>query len=402
MTVTPLAKRQRTSGLKTILLGGKVEVSQCCLGTMTWGVQNTEKEAHEQLDYFVKQGGNFVDTAEMYPVPPDGSVIGRTEQYIGTWLAADPARRAKIFLASKVAGPRPGGWIRGNRKPEYAEKAKDDLFNPALNREQIHEACESSLKRLQTDVIDLYQIHWPERNSPLFGKSIFDIPPKAHQLVPHKEETASFEEQVSAMGELIKLGKVRHWGLSNETSYGVMMFCHTADRLGVPRPISIQNDFSLVDRRFETELAETCYYMDLSLLAYGPLAGGALSGKYTLSSAAKTSEGLQSRGKDDSRHTLYPKFQTRYLGKATAVATEAYCELALSKNLSPTTLALAWCTTRTYIRDTGSVIIGATTMEQLKENMDALEVKLDQDTMRKIDKIHRANPNPNCDQPLSG
>eukprot|EP00931_Biecheleriopsis_adriatica_P100464 TRINITY_DN75781_c0_g1_i1.p1 TRINITY_DN75781_c0_g1~~TRINITY_DN75781_c0_g1_i1.p1 ORF type:complete len:404 (+),score=81.90 TRINITY_DN75781_c0_g1_i1:111-1214(+) len=366
---------------------------------MTWGVQNTEAEAHAQLDYFVGCGGTFVDTAEMYPVPPGGDVIGRTEEYIGTWLKGDATRRSKIFLASKVAGPRPGGWIRGNRRPEYGEKKQDDTFNSALNAEQIPEACESSLRRLQTDYIDLYQLHWPERRVPLFGQSCF-VPSSGHQLVPGKTEFGTMEEQVKAMGDLIKAGKIRHWGLSNETSYGVCTFCHIADRLGVPRPISIQNDFSLVDRRFEMELAETCYHLNVSLMAYGPLAGGCLSGKYS-AGFEQASEGNKSRTPEGSRHLKYPKFQPRYLGPATAKAAEKYCQVAASANLPPATLALAWCTSRSYIQDCGAVIIGATTMEQLKENVEALQVTLDAATLAAIDNVHRSNPNPNCDQQMT-
>uniref|UniRef100_A0A7S2QCI9 NADP-dependent oxidoreductase domain-containing protein n=1 Tax=Zooxanthella nutricula TaxID=1333877 RepID=A0A7S2QCI9_9DINO len=387
--------------MKKVLLGGKVEVTQCCLGTMTWGVQNNEADAHAQLDCFVAAGGTLVDTAEMYPVPPSGEVIGRTEEYIGTWLRARPERRRQIVLASKVAGPRPGGWIRANRKAEYAEKANDDTFNSALNREQIFEAIEASLRRLQTDYLDLYQLHWPERYTALFGRSAYEPPADGgHQLVPEKREFGSVEEQVKAMGDLIKQGKVKHWGLSNETSCGVFLFCQAADRLGVPRPVSVQNDFSLVDRRFEAELAETCAHLQVSLLAYGPLAGGYLSGKYT-PGFERASVAIESRLSEDSRHRKFPKFQPRYMGTATAAAAVKYCQLARDKGLAPATLALAWCTSRSYIRDTGSVIIGATTVEQLRENMEALAVSLDADILAAIDKVHRENPNPNCDQHLS-
>lgn len=385
---------------KKVLLGGKAEVSQCCLGTMTWGEQNTEAEAHEQIDLFLAAGGNFVDTAEMYPVPPACEVIGRTEIYIGTWLKANPERRKDMFLATKVAGPRGVGWIRANRRPEYKDKVDDESFAAALSAEQIAEACDASLKRLQTDYLDLYQLHWPERYAAIFGKSAFEPPAEGgHALMPGKKEFASMEEQVRAIGELIKAGKVRHWGLSNETSYGVCMFVQTADRLGVPRPVSIQNDFSLVDRRFETELAETCTHLNVSLLAYGPLAGGALSGKYTRG-FERCCGAVESRMAEDSRHRKYPKFQPRYVGAGTAVATVKYCEIAQSKVLSPTTLALAWCTSRHYIKDTGCVIIGATTTNQLQENMEALQVELDSATLAAIDRVHRENPNPNCDQHL--
>mmetsp|Transcript_14776 Transcript_14776/g.33605 ORF Transcript_14776/g.33605 Transcript_14776/m.33605 type:complete len:392 (-) Transcript_14776:92-1267(-) len=389
--------------MKKILLGGKAEVTQCCLGTMTWGVQNSEAEAHEQLDHFVGQGGTFIDTAEMYPVPPSPEVVSRTETYIGNWIQSHPERRKDIFLATKVAGPRPGSWIEGARKRKSLEEpleVGETSTGKHLTKDNIMEACDASLRRLQTDYLDLYQIHWPERYIPLFGSSIFEPADKGHMLVPSKKEHATVEEQVQTMGELITQGKIKHWGLSNETSYGVCLFCQTADRLGVARPVSIQNDFSLLDRRFETELAETCYHLNVSLLAYGPLCGGALSGKYLQSYTGSGSAGAESRPANDSRHVKFPKFQSRYAGAASAVAAEKYAKVAASKGVSPTTLALAWCTTRFYIKDTGAVIIGATTMPQLKENMDALKASLDAETLSAIDKIHCENPNPNCDHTL--
>lgn len=291
--------------------------------------------------------------------------------------------------------------MRANRRPEYKGREDDESFDTALSTEQIHEAIDASLARLQTNYLDLYQLHWPERYTPVFGRTCFEpLASGGHFLVPGKRDIASIEAQVKAMGDLIKQGKIKHWGLSNETSYGVCTFCHTADRLGVPRPVSIQNDFSLVDRRFEMELAETCFHLNVSLLAYGPLAGGSLSGKYT-PGFERASKGVESRLSDDSRHKKFPKFQPRYLGAATAEAVAKYCKIARAKGLAPATLALAWCTSRLYIKDSGSVIIGATTVEQLKENMEALSVDLDATTLSAIDKVHRANPNPNCDQHLA-
>jgi len=387
--------------VKRVCLGGQAgaEVSQCCLGTMTWGVQNSEADAHAQLDWFVANGGNFVDTAELYPVPPAADVIGRTEDYIGNWIGASPDRRAKLFLASKVAGPRAGGWIRANRKPEYAGREEDPDFATALTAEQIAEACDASLRRLQTTYLDLYQLHWPERITPCFGKSMFE-PNSDHLTCPGKTEFAPFEEQVRAVGDLIEHGKVKYWGLSNETSYGVMMFCLTADRLGVPRPVSVQNDFSIAERRFEMELAEVCYYFNVSLLVYGALCGGSLSGKYVPGFEGAT-QAIKSRDAAEARHTKFPAFQPRYVGPATREKTIEYCALAKAAGMAPATLALAFCVSRSYIKNSGCVIVGATSIEQLQENTQSLNVELDEATLTAIDRVHRANPNPNADQHLS-
>jgi aryl-alcohol dehydrogenase-like predicted oxidoreductase len=238
------------------LPGTEMKVSEVCLGTMTWGEQNSEAEAHEQLDYALTQGINFIDTAEMYPVPPNAQTQGRTEKYLGTWLTRQ--QRNRLYIATKIAGPGRRDWIRGGRT---------DLTNDV-----IAEGVDTSLARLQTDYIDLYQIHWPQRNVPMFGGTEFD---------PSKEKGGpSILEQVEGMAATIKAGKIRHYGLSNETAWGVGEFRRAAKELGVPGPVTLQNSYSLISRNVDNDLAETLFREKMSLLAYSPLAAGILSGKY--------------------------------------------------------------------------------------------------------------------------
>ncbi|PRW59049.1 aldo keto reductase [Chlorella sorokiniana] len=358
----------------TKLGGDGPEVSIVCLGTMAWGEQNTEEEAWEQLDYALAHGVNFIDTAELYPVPPRPETCGRTEEMIGRWLQARGCRD-KVVLASKVMGGSKDGrtFVPANRTVPPAADAPKPRLEPA----QIFAAVAGSLRRLQTDYIDLLQLHWPDRWAPCFGKNQFR-PEEHYDPVP-------FEEQVAAVGQLIKEGKVRHWGLSNETPFGVCKMCEAAAKLGVPPPVSIQNDFSLLDRRFEGHLAEACapFNYNLGLLPYGPLAGGTLTDKY------------QSGGNagPNARHVKFPGFQPRYHSERSLAAAAKYYELAQSKGLSLAQLALAWCKSRWYV---ASTIIGATTMEQLKEDIDAFEnVDLDEQTLAAIDAIHLQIRNPN-------
>eukprot|EP01025_Chloroclados_australasicus_P044082 TRINITY_DN474_c1_g1_i1.p1 TRINITY_DN474_c1_g1~~TRINITY_DN474_c1_g1_i1.p1 ORF type:complete len:362 (-),score=26.31 TRINITY_DN474_c1_g1_i1:293-1378(-) len=347
-----------------------LKVSELCLGTMTWGVQNTEEEAWEQLDYALSQGINFIDTAESYPVPPSEKVVGRTEEYIGRWITAR-GNRDKIILATKVISRSNRNYVAANRSVPKAENA----HNPVLDEKNIREAIEGSLRRLQTTYIDLYQLHWPDRYVPIFGRSQYRLRSE-HDSVP-------FEEQLRTLADLIKEGKVRYWGVSNETAFGLTKFCMLAERYGLPLPVSIQNDFSLTNRNFERELAEVCSprHYNVGLLAYGALAGGTLSGKY-----------LDGALPPKSRHTLYPDFQTRYHSPQVLEATRKYVELAKSMNITPTQLALAWCRSRWYM---GSIILGATTLDQLKECISCIEVELDVDTLKKIDRIHLECQNPN-------
>ncbi|CAD7696188.1 unnamed protein product [Ostreobium quekettii] len=366
--VKALARR-----MERVKLGSSdLHVSVACLGTMTYGVQNTEQEAFEQLDYALAQGINFVDTAEMYPVPCGPDTCGATEAIVGNWMQARNNRN-EIILATKVLG----GPIAADRSCVVANRHVPKLGTAQQGRtdaKSIRCALEASLRRLKTDCIDLYQIHWPDRYVPIFGLAQY------HESM--ERDYISFEEQVRTMGELIKEGKIRHWGLSNETTFGVCKFCEVARRMGLPQPVSIQNDFSLLDRRFEMELAEACSrrHYNIGLLAYGPLAGGTLSGKY------------QGQGTYDSRHTLFPALQARYHGEPSLAATKKYADLAGKRGLTTVQLALSWVKSRPYL---GSCIIGATKMEQLKEDIEAFQVNLDVETLQAIDAIHAECRNPN-------
>jgi aryl-alcohol dehydrogenase-like predicted oxidoreductase len=339
-----------------LLPGTDLNVSQVCLGTMTWGEQNSETEAHAQLAYAIDQGINFIDTAEMYPVPPNGKTQGRTETYLGSWLAKQ--RRDGLVIATKVAGPGRRDWIRGGRTD--------------LTREVIAEACDTSLARLQTDYIDLYQIHWPQRNVPMFGAIEFD---------PSKEKAGPpIREQVEAMAALIKAGKIRHYGLSNETAWGVCEFQRNAKELGVPGPITIQNSYSLVSRNVDNDLAETLYRENMSLLAYSPLAAGILSGKYR--NGAKP---------PNTRFTLFDSLGVRFRPPMVAEAVEAYAALAKQCGLTLVQLALGYVASRWFL---GSSIIGATTLAQLEEDIAAAQLVLDADTLTEIRAIQARYPNP--------
>jgi len=340
----------------TTLGRSDLRVSKVCLGTMTFGTQNTEAEAHAQLDYALARGINFIDTAEMYSVPPTAESYGRTESIIGPWLARQ--RRDQIVLATKAAGAgRTLTWIRGG--------------NLAFNRQNLTQALEDSLRRLRTDYVDLYQLHWPERNTPIFGSYIFE-PAKDRDFTP-------LRETLEVLADLIKAGKVRHVGLSNETPWGVMEFLRLAEQHGLPRMVSVQNAYNLLNRTWETGLAEIGHREQISLLAYSPLAFGLLSGKYL---ADPGSSG---------RITLFPGFGQRY-GKANvAAATAAYCDLARSHGLTPTQLALAFVNQQWFV---GSNIIGATTLEQLAENIDALTVELSDQVLREVEAIHLRYTNP--------
>jgi len=338
------------------LPGTALAVSEVCLGTMTWGEQNTEAQAHEQLDYAVAQGVNFIDTAEMYPVPPNGRTQGHTETILGRWLARQP--RDKVVVASKVAGPGRRDWIRSGRTD--------------LTRDVIAEACGTSLARLRTDYIDIFQIHWPQRNVPTFGVREFD---------PGKErEGPSIREQVEGMAGLIKAGKIRYYGLSNETTWGVCEFHRIARELGVPGPATLQNGYNLVSRSVDNDLAEALYREKMSLLAYSPLAMGALSGKYA--------DGAKPPG---ARFTLFDDFGVRFRRPIVFEAIDAYAKLANRRGLTLVVLALGYVKSRWYL---GAQIIGATTMTQLAEDIKAAQVELDAQTLTEIAAIQTYFPNP--------
>lgn len=340
----------------TTLTGTDLHVSRLCLGTMTFGRQNTEAEGHAQMDRALAAGINFFDVAEMYPVPIQESTWGATEVIVGNWLARQ--QRDKIIVASKIAGPNRGmEWLRGG---------------PQFTRAQIHAACDSSLKRLKTDYLDLYQLHWPARHVPMFGETYYD---------PSKENPAApdFEEQLSALGELVQAGKVRYVGLSNETPWGVSECARLARDGQLPRMVTIQNVFNLIHRTFEMGLVETCHREKVSLLAYSPLAFGMLSGKYIHDENAP------------GRMTSFPQFGARYRKPQVDNAIAAYAKLAAEHDLSPTLLALAWVARRWYV---ASTIIGATSMAQLEENLRCLEVAMTPELEAAIEAIHRNSPSP--------
>ena len=333
-----------------------LNVSKLCLGTMTWGEQNTEQEAHQQLDYALEQGINFIDTAEMYPVPPMGETQGHTESYIGSWLAAR-GNRDKVILATKVAGP--GDWLTYLRG------------GPRLNKEHIQQALDASLQRLQTDYIDLYQLHWPDRNTNFFGQLGY-----THQ---EEENTTPLLDTLEALNEQVKAGKIRHIGVSNESPWGVMKYMQLSAQHDLPRMISIQNPYNLLNRTFETGLAEIAHREQIPLLAYSPLGFGVLSGKY-----------LDGQWPEKGRLTLYKRFQ-RYTSEKAEQATRAYVELARAHGLDPAQMALAFVTGRSFM---GSNIIGATTMNQLKNNIASAELTLSDEVLNGIEAIHQQMPNP--------
>jgi aryl-alcohol dehydrogenase-like predicted oxidoreductase len=347
------------SALPTIELGHSgLRVSRICLGSMTFGEQNTEAEAHAQLDYAIGRGINFIDTAEMYPVMPRAATQGATERFIGTWLKKS-GQRANVVLATKVAGPSRGfGWIRNGEND--------------LNPDNIRAAVETSLQRLQTDYIDLYQLHWPSRNAPIFGQKSFN-PALERPCVP-------IADTLGALDDLVKAGKVRAVGVSNETAWGVAEFVKLAQQQGQVRIASIQNAYSLVNRSFEQGLDEVCFREQLGLLAYSPLAFGQLTGKYV------------DDAKAHGRLTLFPpNWSPRYLRPSVFEASRRYATLARAHGLTPAQLALAWCYSRWFV---ASTIIGATTLAQLQENIDAFQVSLSKDVIDAIEAIHAESCNP--------
>ncbi|MEN6541580.1 NADP(H)-dependent aldo-keto reductase [Parvibaculum sp.] len=335
-----------------------VKVSSICLGTMTWGQQNTEAEGHEQMDYALDQGINFFDTAEMYSVPPKAETQGSTEKIVGSWFKAR-GKRDKVILATKIAGRGPMNWLR------------DDKSGTEQSRKQIFEAVDKSLKRLQTDYIDLYQLHWPDRPISLFGSGGLTY--------KHTEEIIQIDEILDALKDVVKSGKVRHIGLSNETPWGTMKFLHHADTKSLPRVQSIQNAYSLVNRVFELGGAEIAHREGVGLLAYSPLAQGYLTGKYQ--------NGALPVG---SRKQLFNRLQ-RYESPQTARAVDAYLAVAKKHGLDPSQLANQFVTTRPFVT---SNIIGATTMEQLKLAVTSREIPWTDELEADVNAAHANQPNP--------
>ncbi|MBI1245819.1 MAG: NADP(H)-dependent aldo-keto reductase [Alphaproteobacteria bacterium] len=333
-----------------------LSVSAICLGTMTWGEQNTEAEAHAQLDAAVGRGVNFVDAAEMYPVPPKGETFGHTEAILGTWLAKNRAKRKDMVIATKVTG-------RSNRLPHVRNDA-------VLDRANIRAAVEGSLKRLQVDCIDLYQTHSPDRPTNMFGK--LDYPISDNVGTP-------FEETVGALAELVKEGKIRHFGVSNETPWGLMRQLALADAGKGPRPQTIQNAYSLLNRSFDVGLSEMALREEVGLLAYSSLGMGMLTGKY-----------LGGARPPKARLTLYTRFQ-RYATPLAEPASAEYVRIAREAGLDPAQMALAFVLARPYV---SAVIIGATGLDQLATNIGAVDVKLPADVLAALDDVHARIPNP--------
>ena len=333
-----------------------IDVSLICLGTMTWGTQNTERDAFEQMDYAVSQGINFFDTAELYSVPPTSESFGKTEIMIGNWFEKRK-NRDKIILASKVAGPG-CNWIRGGGN-NFDEK-------------KIKEAIDGSLKRLKTDYIDLYQLHWPERSTNYFGSRDF--------LYNNKEGNwNSFESILEALEKFIKSGKIRHIGMSNETPYGLSRYLEISKNKGAPRMMSVQNPYNLVNRTYEIGMSEISIREKCGLLVYYPLAAGGLSGKYRNGKMPK-----------DSRMALFKGWE-RHLNPLAMEAYDKYFKLAKEFNLTMVQLAQSFVNSRPFVT---SNIIGATTMDQLKENVESINIEFTDEMMNKVNEIHNNNPNP--------
>lgn len=337
-----------------------LSVSAICLGSMTWGQQNTAAEGHSQLDYALDRGVNFIDTAEIYSIPPRRETQGSTERIIGSWLAARK-NRDKVVIATKVCGRGEAEWMR------------PDGARTVLDKKNIAHAIEGSLKRLQTDYVDLYQLHWPDRSLPLWGAG-----GTTHRRLSKRAEVP-IEETLEALADLVRAGKVRHIGLSNETPWGVARFLRAAElRLG-PHVVSIQNAYNLINRTFEMGLAEFAERDHVGLLAYSPLAQGYLTGKYI--------GGARPIG---ARTTLFERAQ-RYEKPGVEEAIGAYLALARDADVDPAQLAIAYVTSRPFVT---SNIIGATTMAQLKTDLDSVDVKITPEIERRIDDIHQLHSNP--------
>ena len=333
-----------------------LKVSTICLGTMTWGEQNTQKEAFQQMDYAEDCDINFFDTAELYAVPPNKKTYGKTEEIIGNWFK-QKNNREKIVLATKISGPGLS-WIRDGGL-QYTEK-------------NIKKAIDDSLKRLKTDFIDLYQLHWPERNTNYFGRLGYE----------HTEEKKwnDFKSILEILKKFINQGKIRYIGLSNETAWGLSKFLEISKIFELPKMMSVQNPYNLLNRTYEIGLAEISIREKSGLLAYSPLAFGFLSGKYRNNNLP-----------EGSRMKLFEDFFPRYKSNSATKAIEDYYKIAKKYNLSLTQMSLAFINSRSFVT---SNIIGATTMEQLKENVGSLNIKIDKEIIQEINSIHKNNPNP--------
>ena len=340
----------------TTIPNTNIEVSKLCLGTMTFGEQNNEKEAHEQLDYAVESGINFIDTAEMYSVPGRKETQGDSERHIGNWLQQKD--RSSVIIGTKVTGPY-----------EYFNYLRDNL---GFSKRVLHEALNQSLKRLKTDYIDVYQLHWPERNTNFFGQRNYI----------HKEDelwTDNFYEVIQTLDSFVKSGKIRHYGVSNETPWGLMRHLQESENQGFSRCKTIQNPYSLLNRTYEINLAEVGMREKVGLLAYSPMAFGVLSGKY-----------LDGKMPENSRLKLFPQY-SRYSNEQALRLTALYADLAKELNVSLAQFSLAFVNQRPFVTST---IIGATTMQQLHENIGSIDIELSEEVLDRIDEIQELQPNP--------
>ena len=340
----------------TTLPNTNIKVSKLCLGTMTWGNQNTESEGHEQMDYALEQGINFLDTAELYPVPATAETSGRTSEIIGSWFKKT-GNRDKIILASKIAGP-----------GDYTAHIRTTGFS----KEALNEAVNSELKRLQTDYIDLFQLHWPERQTNMFGVRDYK-----HNYKDSWQY--NFNEILHNLDDIIKQGKIRHIGISNEKAWGTMRYLEESKANNLPRVITIQNAYSMLNRVFEGDHAEISMRENIGLLAYSPMAFGVLSGKYINGTAT-----------DNARLKLFPRF-ARYSSEQATHATERYLKIAETHNMKLSQMSLAFVTQKPFVT---SNIIGATNLKQLKENIDSINIELDADLLAEINSVHAEIPNP--------
>ncbi len=335
-------------------------VPEICLGTMTFGEQNTQVEAFQQLEYALDQGLFFWDTAEMYPVPPKPETQGATETILGNWIA-QRGQRDQLFIASKIAGPSQGGSHIRDGKTRFTAA-------------EISSAIDGSLKRLQSDYIDLYQLHWPQRPTNFFGKLGY-----GNTEAQNAQDITALEETLTALSDEIKKGRIRYIGLSNETPWGTLKFLHLAEKLGLEKFVSVQNPYSLLNRTYEIGMSEIAHYENVGLLAYSPLAFGYLTGKFRHGARPA-----------NARVTLFSRF-SRYSNPESEWATEQYAQLAEQHGLTLTQLALAFIKQQFFVTST---IIGATNLDQLKENIQAFDIDLSAEVLQSIEDIHRQQPNP--------
>tara|TARA_R110002012_G_scaffold275342_1_gene461920 strand:- start:129 stop:1163 length:1035 start_codon:yes stop_codon:yes gene_type:complete len=332
-----------------------IKVSKICLGTMTWGNQNTEKEGHDQMDYAISKGVNFIDTAELYPVPAEAKTQGRTSEIVGSWLKHQ--KRENLIIASKIAGT-----------GDYTAHIRTNGFS----KDALHDAVNKELKRLQTDYIDVFQLHWPERETNTFGV-------RDYKHNPNDKWEDNFNDVLETLTEIKSSGKIRNFGLSNEKAWGAMRFIEASNKNDLIRPVSVQNAYNLLNRVYEGDMAEVSHREHMGLLAYSPMAFGVLSGKYIKNEAA-----------DNARLKLFPRF-ARYSSDQSTEATKRYLALAEENNMSLAQMSLAFVNQRSFVT---SNIIGATSLTQLKENISSIEITLSNDVLEAIDNIHAVIPNP--------